>query len=191
MKGGKTLQLLEAIAETGIRSLELAQVILESGYRASHGKLEWELQKKLNTREKRKREKESAKRYYSLLYKLRRDGLIKKDSDQMLHITAFGKQVVERLQARMRRDLPNTHYSAQASNRFIIVAFDIPETERKKRDWLREVLKTLNLTMVQKSLWIGKMKLPQNLIDDLHRVRLMDCVEIFEITKSGSLKHII
>ena len=72
----------------------------------------------------------------------------------------------------------------------MIVVFDVPEKERRKRDWLRSVLKRLELKMVQKSVWIGKVKIPKELLDDLFNLKLLDYVEIFEVSKSGSLRQL-
>lgn len=73
---------------------------------------------------------------------------------------------------------------------FIIVAFDIPEREKRKRNWLRQSLCRMGLSMVQKSVWIGRVKLPEDFIESLRHLKLADCVEIFEITKTGTLKHL-
>jgi hypothetical protein len=45
--------------------------------------------------------------------------------------------------------------------------------------------------MVQKSVWVGKTKIPQDFLDDLFKLKLVDFVEIFEISRTGSLKHLI
>ena len=81
-------------------------------------------------------------------------------------------------------------YEKESSERVTIVIFDIPEKERRKRDWLRAVLKNLGLKMIQKSVWIGKVKIPEALIKDLKRLNLIECVEIFEVSRTGSLEHI-
>ena len=74
--------------------------------------------------------------------------------------------------------------------RLVIVAFDIPERVRRYRDWFRSVLENLGLTMIQKSVWMGKIKIPKALIDDLAELKLIDFVEIFEVGNEGSLTHI-
>jgi hypothetical protein len=44
--------------------------------------------------------------------------------------------------------------------------------------------------MVQKSLWLGKVKIPEEFLVDIRKLSLLDYVEIFEITKTGSLKNL-
>ncbi len=191
MKGDFTFKTLEVVAERAIQFVDLVDVLFNSGYRPSYGSMQAKLGKKSRERAVKNVEKESRQRYYNLLYKLKRDGLVKQDSSRMLHITENGKKFLARLRDKQKNYPPITQYRAELSNRFIIVAFDIPEVERRKRNWLREVLRTIGLTMAQKSLWIGKVKLPKEFIDDLYRIKLVDYVEIFEITKTGSLKHVL
>jgi len=45
--------------------------------------------------------------------------------------------------------------------------------------------------MIQKSVWVGKIALPEEFLRDLHRLQLISYVEIFEVTRAGSLKHIV
>src|SRR3990172_4751526 len=44
--------------------------------------------------------------------------------------------------------------------------------------------------MIQKSVWSGKTKLPQEFISQLHELNLLSYVEIFTISKTGSLKKL-
>ena len=67
---------------------------------------------------------------------------------------------------------------------------DIPESERKKRAWLRSALKNLNFKMIQQSVWIGKVRIPEEFLRDLRNMHLTEYVEIFEISKAGSLQQI-
>lgn len=64
-----------------------------------------------------------------------------------------------------------------------LVAFDIPENNRKARSWLRNQLEIFNYSMLQKSLWFGPGPLP---LDFLHRIRdlgLAENVKIFTVKK--------
>ena len=73
----------------------------------------------------------------------------------------------------------------------MIFAFDVPEKEKRKRGWLRTVLRRLDFTMIQKSVWVGKSKIPQEFLEDIYRFKMVDFVEIFEVSKTGSLRHIV
>jgi len=57
----------------------------------------------------------------------------------------------------------------------MIIAFDIPESLRGMRWWLRVELKLLGFALLQKSVWFGPAPLPKEFIESLHR--------------SGALRH--
>ncbi|HDH31265.1 MAG TPA: CRISPR-associated endonuclease Cas2, partial [Candidatus Wolfebacteria bacterium] len=137
--------------------------------------------------------RKAKQRYHSLIYKLKKDNLIKesvKGDKKFFIITKKGKDKLSLLIKRNKKMLPKIFYQKEKGDKFIIIAFDVPETERIKRDWLREVIKNLGFKMIQKSVWIGKIKIPKEFLNDLLKLKLVDFVEIFEISKIGSLKHI-
>ena len=83
------------------------------------------------------------------------------------------------------------YYPKEKGNKVIIVMFDIPEEYTKKRTWLRMVLGNLDFKMAQKSVWIGKTKIPKELIADIMKMKLEGFVEVFEVGSTGNLKHVI
>ena len=87
--------------------------------------------------------------------------------------------------------MPVPFYAKERNDAFVIIAFDIPEKERGRRSWLREALRNLGMKMVQKSVWMGKVKIPEAFLNDLRSFHLVDYVEVFEITKTGSLEHLL
>ena len=175
MKGEKTLEILELVGGAAVEMLDLTVAFLSAGYGASQGKIQYEFDKLRSERWKRKseREKEREKillekrrrqRLYEILSKLEKDGLLKRviENDKTLvNLTAEGKRKLKNLKIRKENALPNYFYSASPGKKFIIIAFDIPEFERKKRDWLREVLRNLGFNLIQKSVWLGKIKIPK------------------------------
>src|SRR3989344_2266184 len=91
---------------------------------------------------------------------------------------------------RKEKSLPESKYPIQEKDELKIIIFDIPEAEKRKRAWLRSVLRNLEFTMIQKSVWSGKTKLPQEFISQMHKLNLLSYVEIFTISKTGSLKKL-
>ena len=71
-----------------------------------------------------------------------------------------------------------------------VIIFDIPEIEKYKRDLLRDALKKIGLRMLQKSVWIGKYDIPKELIDYLRRLQIIEYVQIFEVSRAGSLEDL-
>ncbi|HLC99856.1 MAG TPA: CRISPR-associated endonuclease Cas2, partial [Patescibacteria group bacterium] len=134
------------------------------------------------------------KRFVDLMYRLQRDDLVEKDGNQesgrIVRLTQKGRQILAGLRQRKTNALPPRTYPQQGVDGLKIVIFDIPEKEKRKREWLRSVLSRLQFTMLQRSVWSGKTKLPTEFINDLRRLHLFSCVEIFAISKAGTLKKI-
>ena len=58
----------------------------------------------------------------------------------------------------------------------------------RERNILRDILRMLGFNLIHKSVWIGKVKLPERFIADLQRLGILEYVEILEVTKSGTLE---
>lgn len=198
MRGEITLKFLEFVKDFINLNMDMFEAFLRSGYGASYGKLDCELNKLRQERWqqgiKQEEIKRHRKRYAQFLYRLRRDGLIEekmRGEKKITSLTKKGREKLEKLKERYSKKLPNAHsYDSDVGDKFIIVAFDVPEKERKKRDWIRNVLRNLKLKSIQKSLWVGKIKIPKQLINDLSELKMLDYVEIFEISKTGSLRYL-
>jgi len=70
------------------------------------------------------------------------------------------------------------------NNQNLIIIFDIPESRRLERDWLRIQLKNLNFKLVQRSVWLGSSPLPKNFVEYLKEIKLMNCIKTFKLSKS-------
>ena len=90
----------------------------------------------------------------------------------------------------LKNKLPTRHYGKTNQNKLVIISFDIPEKFRRKRDWLREVIRNLGYKMIHQSVWIGKTGIPKQFILDLEEMNILEYVEVFEINKRGSLKKL-
>lgn len=168
-------------------SLYLFAAIVDSPYGASPRQIErraQELREGLTGRSKDDLRKRRTN-FYSYLSHLQKDGLIER-RQRKWSITSRGK---EKYKALLKR-LPGTKYQKEIDTTLKIVIFDIPEKQRRKREWLRSRLVDLGFRMIQKSVWAGKVKLPEEFIKDLQELDLFRYVEIFTISKSGSLRQV-
>ncbi len=197
-KGDIILKVLDIIEHFTFGTADLFGAFLDAGYGASYGKIQYQASKRQNNNnwlEKEAELKQKAKqRYHNLIYSLKKDGLIEekiKGGRKFFTITKKGKGKILLLKNKNKKMLPATSYQKESSDKFTIIAFDVPEIEKKKREWLRAVIKNLGFKMIQKSVWIGKIKMPKEFLDDLLKLRLVNFVEIFEISKSGSLEQIL
>ena len=116
------------------------------------------------------------------LSRLKRAGLIE-NKDGIWKITQKGKTYMPRKigllpahsNARSRSDLRG---SSKSKN--MIIAFDIPEMHRRKRNWLRIELANLGFEIMQKSIWFGPAPIPKEFVHSLQELNLLPHVKFFE-----------
>ena len=187
MRGEITVKILEKLSEGVTATNALFITLLKSGYGASYSKLDKNFWRAIEEAESSRLPKNAQKvrlNFRSLLSKLQRDGLVEKRGDK-LNITETGGSKLKKLLS-----LPRSRYNKEVDNSLKIVIFDIPEKERAKRYWLRVRLSELGFTMLQKSVWVGKVKVPEEFLDDLRKIKILGYLDIFAVTKTGSLENI-
>lgn len=201
MRGDITLKILEMVGRTAVGLSDVVEAMLSAGYGASSGKLRREIGRIEAERERgqtaRQREAQLKHRYQSMLSRLKAQGLIIESGSRLagqekvgtiLKLTSKGRGLLDRMKKSKKENLlPEKNYSSKGGGVFTIVAFDVPEKYHSRRDWLRACLANMGLKMIQRSVWLGKVKIPKDFIEDLKKLDLLEAVEIFEISKSGTL----
>lgn len=76
----------------------------------------------------------------------------------------------------------NSSFSKNESKN-LLVMFDIPETKKTEREWLRWHLKKFYYVMIQKSVWQGPSPLPKEFLDYLKKIKLVEHLKMFKISK--------
>jgi len=198
-KGDKTLKLLELVKEMSLDMADLMDAFISSGYGASLDKIQRKaadgsFRNRFDNISKEEKKKVND-RFYSMVSRLEKDGLMersKKDKSSFFKITNKGIDKIGFLKNKKKRmiETPSCDYDSKKSNRVTIVMFDVPEKQRTKRRWLRSALSKMEFEMIQKSVWMGKVVIPREFLDDMRMLDMTDYIEIFEITKTGSLKQI-
>ena len=189
MKGDLTIKILEALESAASVTGELLGVFLcdyQESYKRARGITYGRMYDKKSPAELKK---ERDKKFYNLMHRLRKDCLITKKKSSWA-ITKKGKQKLDGLKERKEVFIPRKKYLIEEGKELNIIIFDIPEEQRRKRDWLRETLIQLGFSKLQQSVWISKNKLPEELLKDLRTFRMLEYVEIFSITKTGTIRHI-
>ena len=189
MKGDLTIKILEALESAASVTGELLGVFLcdyQESYKRARGITYGRMYDKKSPAELKK---ERDKKFYNLMHRLRKDCLITKKKSSWT-ITKKGKQKLDGLKERKEVFIPRKKYLIEEGKELNIIIFDIPEEQRRKRDWLRETLIQLGFSKLQQSVWISKNKLPEELLKDLQTFRMLEYVEIFSITKTGTIRHI-
>ncbi len=121
---------------------------------------------------------------HNTLSRLKKNGYIQRDEKTNLwNLTLKGSNKIDN-----DKKYELKLYNKAKGDRLLIIAFDIPESYRRYRDWLRETLKINDYEMIQKSIFVGKSKIIRELMDDLKDRELLNFVDIFEVGKSGTLK---
>jgi len=127
-------------------------------------------------------------RFYSLLNKLKSQGFIKKKQAKKGSLWNITKSGLEKLGILNKKK--KIEYESKPDNKIKIIVFDISEYERWKRGWLREALTALEFSMFQKSVWIGKNKIPEQFFEDLREMKLLPCVHVLEVSASGTIREL-
>ena len=128
-------------------------------------------------------------KFYNLLFYLRKQGFVKREErlnkKPSWVLTRAGIVKLNKLKEK-RSGLKFTE-KRDKKDFLKIIVFDIPEKEKLKRAWLRSQLTILDFKMLQKSVWIGNSKLPEEFLKDLDDLGISRYIHIFGITKSGTL----
>lgn len=106
-------------------------------------------------------------------------GLIE-NCDRAWRITRRGREYVRRkldslqqFQNIFKKDAP----------RNLIVMFDVPETQKAEREWLRWHLKKFGYVMIQRSVWVGPSPLPQEFMEYIEKIKLKTAIKTFKLAK--------
>jgi len=120
------------------------------------------------------------------LYRLRKQGLITKDSKKNIwHLTDQGKEVIIYIEDRFLA------LKKPWDRKLRIVIFDVPEKKKKWREWIREELLLLQYQQLQKSVYVGKTPLPENPYKKIKKSEIGKCVFIFTVVDSDRKDEIL
>ena len=196
-KGFLTIRILETIADFISEGGDLLGALMEAGYGASASRVNYARSRKENERIGRARKSEedrvARERLSRMLYYLEHDGLIARNGPGKMSLTRRGKERLRALRARIK-GLTLTSpavYPKKDTTATTVVIFDIPELEKKKRAWVRAVLKRLEYVMIQRSVWMGTMGIPREFVTDLRDQKILHCVQFFAVTRGGTLRHMM
>ncbi|MFA6076908.1 MAG: hypothetical protein WC735_02425 [Candidatus Paceibacterota bacterium] len=189
MRGKILLKALEFLCQGAMNQVYFFGAVLAAGYGASSSRINYEYNKRRRISEDGKEKIEalqnSRRRLTIFISKMKHDGLIETENNKF-KISGKGIDKLNKL----RNNLPGRFYERNHKGNSVIISFDIPERLRRKRNWLREVIRNFGFRMIHQSVWMGKGKVPKDFIEDLENLKILEFVEIFEISKTGSLKKI-
>lgn len=106
------------------------------------------------------------------LSRLKRKGFVE-NNNHVWKLTQKGKEYIVRKFLRKKT-------KAQKRKPCLIIAFDIPENMRWKRDWLRGMLILFYFKQLQKSVWFGPAPLPHDFMEMLRERDILPYLRFFE-----------
>ena len=177
------MEILSALCDAGIGMLRLIDAILSNRYRASYS----ELARTGKARLPSNRTHMDASKIRESIKRLRREGLVRQSgTNNTLHLTREGIEILKYNEG--YRPIKDYEKIPNHNHEFIIVIFDIPEILHEKRDWFRRALKNIDFSMLQKSVWIGRNRIPKTLLQDIAQNGLAKYIEFFSAVKIGTLR---
>jgi len=123
--------------------------------------------------------------FSSLLHRLKKDGLVSKTGrgiNSRWSITLVGKNKLKHYKNLIEPLKPDGIPR--------LVMYDIPESDRRKRDWIRSELVASGYDQLQKSVWLGYSPLSENFIKSIKDFGLINRVQIVSISKKGTLSEL-
>lgn len=134
--------------------------------------------------EGREREEDS-RTYYATLARLKKQGMLSRRVGKW-KVTKRGRSYLSERGEGIARGVHG--YPKTRSATRVIVAFDVPERFGSRRATLREALRALDFSMLQKSVWIGWNTIPRELLDDLREWKIIRYVHVFEVARPGTVE---
>ena len=189
MRRGENMKaILEELKDGALLTLELVDSVFGSYQRSYKSALGIEEYKPAKKKTWRDLEREEQQVFYTLLNKLKREGFVSKNQSKkgtLWRATEKGLKKLKILFGNKR-----LQYKVENEKKLKIITFDIPELLKKKRDWLREILRFLEFRLLHKSVWIGTSKIPEDFLLDLRDNGLLEHVHILEIGARGTVKEL-
>ncbi len=134
--------------------------------------------------------KKELQKLSNLLYYLKKKGLVENKSDKkegVWAITPVGEDRLNIIRAQNISQKPFLYCNQLKKGEFKVIVFDIPEADKRKRDWLRQSLVNLGFEMLQRSVWVGETKLPEEFIGSLNELELLSRLHIFIVKEKGTI----
>ena len=98
-----------------------------------------------------------------------------------LKLTENGKRFIAKRKARLQ--LFKSPFNRESPKNLLVI-FDIPEVRKAEREWFRFHLRKFNYIMIQRSVWVGPSPLPEEFLDYLKHIKLIDCIKKFKLARN-------
>ncbi len=113
------------------------------------------------------------------VWRLKQKGYIKKIGDGFA-ISANGQKYFKRNPTSLTSF---TKPKDATKEKILLVFFDIPNSQKKQRDWFRTHLKKFDYEMIQRSVWVGPDPLPAEFLSYAEKIGLENCIEAIRLAQ--------
>lgn len=122
--------------------------------------------------------------FYSSMSRMKKRGYVRGGDGEWV-ITKEGKEYLK-----TRKDELKDFISPfkKGASKDLLIIFDIPETLKSHRDWLRTHLKKFGYEMVQKSAWVGPSPIPNEFKKYLKAIKLDKTMRAFKLSRPYTSK---
>ncbi len=186
MKGDIIYKILNSLSDVVLDQIDFVNAFLKAGYGANGGKINYEFNKIQDKRIKKQIQKDKILKFKNYLAKLKNSGLILENESKKIYLSEKGKKKLNKFKNSPL--LNKEDYKKKIGERVVVVSYDIPIAFNRERNILRDILRMLGFNLIHKSVWVGKILLPERFVADLSKLGILDYVEILEVTKNGTLK---
>jgi CRISPR/Cas system-associated endoribonuclease Cas2 len=195
MRGEKILKILEILEDMAVSTLDLFDMWMFEQPRGIYGlkraRLKRAGQKKQLFFAELREYLEEREKLSKLIYKLKREGFILEDrKNKKLILTKKGKLKLRFLKNKRSVEETKNNESNRKNKDVIVVIYDVPESEHKKRHQLRNLLVNAGFSFVQKSVWIKQGRITEDFINFLKDLEVLNYTQIFKITQKGTIENI-
>lgn len=116
--------------------------------------------------------------FRSAICRLRQKGYISHE-DECWIITELGINYIDKCENSLKQfESP----FGKNCKRNLILIFDIPESKKVERDWLRWQLKKFQYKLIQRSVWVGPSPLPHDFKKYLKFIKLQQYIKTFKLS---------
>lgn len=187
--GKIAVAILEEIMDITSRGAAFAEAMLTVGpTRFLYPSLEKRFAEVMRENADIKERNRQRKKLFQTMCRLKKEGIVMQNGSGILAVTNRGKRILDREREFAQKKLPAASlYRGNVTSKTIVIIFDIPETRREKRAWFREVIAGLGFSMVQRSVWIGNVDIPERLLRDLDSLSLLAHIKFFTVVDRGTL----
>src|SRR3989304_9633549 len=170
MSGEKLLKILEILEKTTINVANFANAFATNKGESSRRLRNFPFTDAAPLTEALRRNLKERRKTAAYVSFLKKDGLVAESGDR-IKLTTSGILKLRSLRELIIHRLPVKKYNPKQSDGVLLIIFDIPEMKRRLRHWLRLTIKEMGMKMIQRSVWLGKIKLPKEFIEDLKALK--------------------